>query len=81
MLLAILAVQILLLIAVVLLLMRKSAPDAVPDPRQLQLPDQIARVDARAEALDAPISHAGPRHGAHVVSQFTERPHPFGRFD
>ena len=58
MLLAIVAVQILLLIAVVLLLMRKTAPPVVQDPRQLQLPDQMARVDTRAEALDAHVRAA-----------------------
>jgi DNA recombination protein RmuC len=48
---AIVALQILLLIAVVLLL-RRPAANTAPDPRQLQVPDQLARVDARAEALD-----------------------------
>lgn len=55
---AILVVQVLLLIAVVLLLLRKSAPPVAQDPRQMQLPDQIARVDARAEALDSHIRTA-----------------------
>jgi DNA recombination protein RmuC len=52
---AILVVQVLLLIAMVVLLLRKTAPAAAQDPRQLQLPDQITRVDARAEALDSHV--------------------------
>jgi len=51
----ILLVQVLLLIAVVLLLLRKTAPPAAQDPRQLQLPDQVARLDdyARSVSLGA----------------------------
>lgn len=52
---AVLVVQALLLIAVVILLLRTPEPPVAVDPRQLQLPDQIARVDARAEALDTHV--------------------------
>jgi len=51
--------QILLLIAVAVLLWRKPVvSQAAVDPRQLQIPDQIARVDARAEALDSHVRAA-----------------------
>ena len=43
---AVIVLQVLLLIAVAVLLLRKPPASAAPDPRQLQLPDQIARVDA-----------------------------------
>ena len=43
--------QCVLLAAVVVLLLRQ-APLSVADPRQLQVPDQLARIDARAETLD-----------------------------
>jgi DNA recombination protein RmuC len=42
---AVVVLQVLLLIAIAVLLMRRPAAAAPPDPRQLQLPDQLARVD------------------------------------
>jgi DNA recombination protein RmuC len=49
----IVVLQVLVLsLVVALLLRRQSARSPELDPRQAQLPDQIARVDARAEALD-----------------------------
>lgn len=48
------AVQIVTLLAVVVLLLRKpQAP--VPDPRMAQIPDQLTRLDARSEALDRSV--------------------------
>jgi DNA recombination protein RmuC len=43
---AVVVLQILLLTAVAILLLRRAPATAAPDPRQLQLPDQLARVDA-----------------------------------
>jgi DNA recombination protein RmuC len=43
---ALFVLQILLLIAVAILLLRRTPAAAAPDPRLLQLPDQIVRVDA-----------------------------------
>jgi DNA recombination protein RmuC len=48
MLLTIVALQILVLLAVAAVFLRKHKPD----PRQLQIPDQLARLEARAEALE-----------------------------
>lgn len=48
------ALQILILIAVVVLLMRRQQAPAV-DPRMVQIPDQLTRLDARSEALDQGI--------------------------
>ncbi len=56
----VLAVQIVLLLAVLAMFFRKpTATESVPiDPRQAQLPDQLARLDARAEAFDAHVRGA-----------------------
>ena len=51
MLLVVIALQIVVLCVVAALLMRKTLV-AVQDPRQAQIPDQIARLDVRAETLD-----------------------------
>jgi DNA recombination protein RmuC len=56
-----LALLLLNLICLIVLLLRKTAahePAAVPDPRLLQLPDQLTRIDARSEALDANVRTA-----------------------
>ncbi len=60
MLLAILILQsaVLILIAALFLRRTSSAVSTAPDPRQAQLPDQLARVDARAETLDAHVRAA-----------------------
>jgi DNA recombination protein RmuC len=54
---AILLLQIVLLIAVALLLLRRpqTSQAAPPDPRHLQLPDQLATVLARHDALDTAL--------------------------
>ncbi|HMG01602.1 MAG TPA: hypothetical protein VK596_00630, partial [Edaphobacter sp.] len=46
-----LACQIVTLIAVVILLLRRQQAPA-PDPRLAQMPDQLTRLDARNQALD-----------------------------
>ncbi len=43
----------LVLCALLLALLLRKAPVTVSDPRTLQLPDQLARLDARGEAFDA----------------------------
>ncbi len=53
---ALLAIQIVVLIAVVALLLRKQ--QAQSDPRLAQLPDQLTRLDARNQALDEHIRNA-----------------------
>ncbi|RZU41501.1 DNA recombination protein RmuC [Edaphobacter modestus] len=53
---ALLAIQIVVLIAVVALLLRKQ--QAPSDPRLTQLPDQLTRLDARNQALDEHIRNA-----------------------
>ena len=59
MLIVILVLQGLMLFALLALFLRKPAAAIAPaDPRQAQLPDQIARVDARAEALDGHLRTA-----------------------
>lgn len=45
------ALQVLTLVAVVVLLLRRQQGSAV-DPRMAQIPDQLTRLDARSEALD-----------------------------
>ena len=54
MLLAMLALAAINLICIMALLLRKSAASA-PDPRLAQLPDQLARIDARGQALDTSV--------------------------
>ena len=48
----ILALEAILLLAVLALFVRKPNTSATEDPRLTNLPDQITRLDARAEALD-----------------------------
>ena len=66
---AILVVQLLLLAAVVMLWIRKSVPPVAQDPRQMQLPDQLARVDARAEALDSHVRSALAQMRAEISAE------------
>src|SRR5882757_5614508 len=49
---ALIVLQILTLLAVIFLLLRRQAA-ATQDPRAAQIPDQLARLDARSEAFDA----------------------------
>ena len=49
---ALLSLNLVALLAVIFLLLRKS-PAAPQDPRLAQIPDQLARLDGRNEALDA----------------------------
>ncbi len=58
MLIAVLLVQFVLLACLLLLLLRRAPVAAVPDARALQMPDQLARVDTRAEALDSHVRMA-----------------------
>ena len=69
MLIAILVIQTLLLIAVAVLLLRRSATPIAQDPRQLQLPDQVARVDARAEALDTHVRNGLAQMRCDIASE------------
>jgi DNA recombination protein RmuC len=63
---AIIVLQILLLLGILALLLRKT-PSATPDPRHLQLPDQVASVLTRHDALDnalrSGISELRREHG------------------
>jgi len=53
MLLAVVILEAIILLVLVGLFLRRSTIGAVADPRLLQLPEQLTRVDARAEALDS----------------------------
>ena len=52
MLVAVIALQIIVILAVAALLLRKSPAAPSPDPRHAHLPDQITRLDARSETLE-----------------------------
>lgn len=54
----ILVFDVLLLLAVLALYFRKSPAQSVADPRLAQLPDQITRLDARADSLDRHLREA-----------------------
>ena len=58
MLLALLLVQFVMLALLAFLLLRRAPLPAAPDARALQMPDQLARVDTRAEALDSHVRSA-----------------------
>ncbi len=58
MLIAVLLVQFAILALLAFLLFRRAPAPAAPDARALQMPDQLARVDARAEALDGHVRSA-----------------------
>jgi DNA recombination protein RmuC len=53
-----LALQIVILIGLAVLLLRRPAPTRAEDPRLAQLPDQLTRLDARNEALDTHVRAA-----------------------
>ncbi len=55
MLIAVLLVQFVILTLLAYLLIRRVPEPVAPDARALQMPDQLARVDARAEALDSHV--------------------------
>jgi DNA recombination protein RmuC len=59
--------QVLVLLIAVAILLRKPQPPA-PDARQQAIPDQIARMDARAEALERSIGHIRADLAAEAVT-------------
>ena len=58
MLIAVLLVQFVILAFLTFLLFRRAPAPVAPDVRALQMPDQLARVDTRAEALDGHVRMA-----------------------
>ena len=69
MLLAIVLLQTMILLAVLLLLRRRVPVPVAPDARMLQVPDQLARVDTRADALDSHVRAALAQMRADLLSE------------
>ncbi len=69
MLLAVVVLQTLILIALLVLLARRTPAPAAPDVRMLQLPDQLARVDTRADALDGYVRASLGQMRAEVLAE------------
>ncbi len=69
MLIAVLLVQFVILALLAFLLFRRAPAPAAPDARALQMPDQLARVDARAEALDGHVRVAFAQMRSDLLSE------------
>ena len=69
MLLALFVLQAMVLIALIVLLFRRTPVPSTPDVRMLQLPDQLARIDTRAEASDGHLRAALAQLRADAASE------------
>ena len=67
--LALVVLQALILVTLLFLLARRTPVAPAPDTRMLQLPDQLARVDTRADALDGHVRTALAQMRADVLAE------------